>query len=80
MDWNVYYNPTQKVDQVKFNGMSFEQWKNKGKDKNSLYTDPMFVDPDKYDFRLKENSPAFDLGFKQIDSSKAGPREKAGLQ
>ena len=35
--------------------------------------DPGFVDPDNEDFRLKDYSPAFKLGFKQI------PVEKIGL-
>lgn len=27
---------------------------------------PMFVEPEKMDFRLRPNSPAFEVGFKQI--------------
>ncbi len=76
MDWNVYYNPALSVDEADFNGLSFEEWKKLGKDEHSLYTDPLFVDPGNYDFRLKSESPAFDLGFKPIDMSTVGPREK----
>ena len=39
---------------------------------------PEFVDPKKFNFKLKPDSPAFGLGFKQIDVSKVGPREKVG--
>lgn len=74
MDWNLFYNPKQTIDQVTFNGMSFEDWKGKGKDGHSLYADPLFMDVQKYDFRLKNNSPAFQLGFKPIDISSIGPR------
>jgi hypothetical protein len=51
-----------------------EAWKAKGLDKESLVADPLFVDPDKGDFTLKADSPAFKLGFQPIDVSKAGPR------
>ena len=40
---------------------------------NLVDKDPHFVDRDKADFRLKDDSPAFKLGFKQI------PVEKIGL-
>jgi hypothetical protein len=78
MDWNIYYNPTLKLDEVEFNGLTYEQWKKTKKDVHSLYADPLFVDPEKYDFRLKSDSPAFGLGFKPIDLSNVGPRDNAG--
>ena len=69
-NWNVFYNPNQTVDEVKFyNNESFADWRNRGYDKNSVYADPMFVDPDNYDFRLKPESPALKHGFKPIDLS-----------
>lgn len=74
MDWNVYYNPTLALDDVKFNGMSWQQWHETGKDKNSVYADPRFVDPDKYDFRLKPDSPALAMGSVPIDVTSVGPR------
>ena len=74
MDWNIYYNPILKIDEVEFNGLTFEQWKKTGKDVHSLYADPLFVDPEKFDFRLKPDSPAFAMGFKPIDLSNIGPR------
>jgi hypothetical protein len=39
---------------------------------NLLDQDPLFVDKDKLDFRLKPESPAFKLGFKPIPSEKIG--------
>lgn len=41
-------------------------------DGNSLIADPMFVDPKNRVYRLKEESPALQLGFKDIDVSDIG--------
>ncbi|MBN1844221.1 MAG: hypothetical protein JW810_00960, partial [Sedimentisphaerales bacterium] len=41
-------------------------------DENSLVIDPLFVNPEQYDFRLKPTSPALRLGFKPFDYSQAG--------
>ena len=58
-------------------GKSFLAQKQKeGVDKNSLATDPLFVDPGNGDFRLKPNSPALKLGIIPLDISKCGLREK----
>ena len=80
MDWNVYFNPKQKLDQVKFAGGTWEAWRKRGKDVHSLYVDPQFMDVAKFDFRLKPTSPALKLGFRPIDMSTVGPRGKAGPQ
>lgn len=77
MDWNVYFNPTQKLDEVQFNGMTWDQWRKTDKDTRSVYSDPLFVDPDKYDFRLKPDSPALKMGFEPIDVTAVGPRAPA---
>ena len=76
MDWNVYFNPKQSVEDVRFNGKTFQDWKKTGKDTHSVYADPLFVDVAKRDFRLRPDSPALKLGFQSIDLSTAGPREK----
>lgn len=74
MDWNLYYNPALPLDKVLFNGQTFADWQKHGKDRHSLYADPLFVNPDGFDFRLKEDSPALKLGFVPIDVSTVGPR------
>ena len=77
LDHNLYYNPNHKD----FNcyGMSFDQWKKKrGKDLHSIVADPLFTDAAKKDFRLKPESPAFKLGFKQI-TGPFGPARKCPL-
>lgn len=53
--------------------MSLEDWQKEGFDTHSVVADPSFVDPDKDDYRLKPDSPAFKLGFQAI------PVEKIGL-
>ncbi len=42
---------------------------------NLIEGDPMFVDPDKMDFRLKPDSPALKMGFKQIPVERIGVYE-----
>lgn len=46
-----------------------------GIEKNSIITDPLFVDVSNQNFWLKPDSPALRLGFKQIDMSKIGLKE-----
>lgn len=77
-DWNLYYNPSLTPDQLDLGGFSWEQWQAMGRDCNSLYADPLFVDPERYDFRLQPGSPAFRLGFRPIDMSDVGPRRGSG--
>jgi membrane-associated protease RseP (regulator of RpoE activity) len=50
-----------------------------GWDKNSIGGDPMFVDPAMGDFRVKEGSPAFDVGFKNFPMDQFGVK-KASLK
>lgn len=78
MDYNLWYNPLKTLKEVDFNGKSWAEWNAMGKDVHSLYADPLFVDAGHYDFRLKENSPAYQLGFKDIDISTVGPRGETG--
>lgn len=77
-DWNLYFNPTLKRDEVKFPGGTWADWQRRGKDLHSQYADPRFVDAEHGDFRLKPDSPAWALGFKPIDLSQVGPRRKTG--
>jgi hypothetical protein len=56
----------------------WKDWQARGKDRNSLYADPMFRSPDAGDFTLDPASPAFRLGFRPIDVSKVGPRHRPG--
>ncbi len=49
-------------------------------DGNSVVADPLFVNPAKRDYRLEEGSPAFDLGFKGIDTSEIGLKADFSLR
>ena len=52
--------------------LSLEQWQAQGYDQHSVFADPMFVDPANGDYRVKPESPALKLGFKNFDVSNAG--------
>lgn len=78
MDYNLYWDASGRP--ITFAGASLEQWRERGHDVHSLIADPLFVDPAHDDFRLKPDSPAFKLGFKQPDISNVGPREAIGTQ
>ena len=75
IDWNLYFDarPDAKPDQLRLGPCTWQQWHERGHDQHSLVTDPLFVAPDRNDFRLRAGSPAFKLGFRPIDLSAAGP-------
>lgn len=62
--------------EVEFKGKTHAQWNAEGKDVGGLVADPLFMDPDANDFRLKPGSPAEKIGFKPFDYSKAGRRTR----
>jgi hypothetical protein len=66
---NLYWKTSGQPD---FDGLSLAQRQAKGWDLGSIVADPMFVDPDKGDFRLKPGSPAAQIGFRPFDYSRAG--------
>ena len=53
----------------------WNKWREMGFDKNSVVADPLFVDPENDDYRLRPDSPAFQLGFKPIPVERIGPYE-----
>ena len=70
VDNNCYFNAA--GEPVTFVGLDLEAWQKLGHDKNSIIADPLFVDPENHDFRLKPNSPAEKIGFVPFDYTKAG--------
>ena len=71
---NLYWH----VDgsEVRFGDQTFAQWQAQGMDAGSLIADPAFVAPELDDFRLREDSPAFGVGFRPFDLAGVGPREE----
>ncbi len=55
-----------------FGSKSFEQWRAAGNDEGSIIADPLFVNAEKRDFRLRPGSPAAKIGFQPFDFSQAG--------
>jgi len=51
---------------------SLEEWQALGFDQNSVFADPLFVDPDNDDYRVREDSPALTVGFKNFEMGQWG--------
>jgi parallel beta-helix repeat protein len=64
-DHNLYWR--EGGGDIRFGMLSWDEWRAKGIDQHSLIADPLFVAPDKDDFRLKPDSPALELGFGPLD-------------
>ena len=69
MDFNLFTKVGQKVPRP-----AAEPRRQSRRDKHSIYADPMFVDPAHGDFRVKDESPALGLGFKNF------PMDRFGVQ
>jgi hypothetical protein len=73
MDWNLYFD-TRISNPAWFNVLgqtAFHTWQ-EHHDQHSLVEDPGFVDSKGMNWKLKPDSPAFKLGFKDFDLSAAG--------
>ncbi len=55
-----------------FAGASFDEWKKRGEDTDSIIADPRFRDPAHGDFTIPADSPAIALGFVPIDGRGIG--------
>jgi hypothetical protein len=76
MKGNLYYDT--RGAEIRFAGKSFGEWQAAGHDAGSQIADPLFVNASNFDFRLRAESPALKMGFRQIDMSTVGPRVPAG--
>lgn len=74
MDRNLYWDTRQ--GEIEFSQWTWKEWQAKGQDKRSMIADPLFVNPEKDDFRLKKESPAFLIGFKPFDMENVGVRKQ----
>jgi len=70
IDFNCYWDESSGY--VDFLGLDLDEWRQRGHDKHSIIADPLFENPQAFDFRLKPDSPALELGFRPIDISGAG--------
>ena len=70
---NVWWSPE---GTEMFSGRTWKEWCTMGREVNSIYADPLFVDFQNSDYRLKPNSPAFKLGFREWDMSFVGPQRE----
>jgi hypothetical protein len=75
MDWNIYFDarPGTAPEGLKFGNTTLEQWRARRHDLHSVVADPLFVAPQKNDFRLQADSPALKMGFQQIELGGVGP-------
>lgn len=82
LDFNLYWNretPGQAAvdyflgtSEWSANRISLDDFRELGQDVNSLVSDPIFKNPERRDFRLKQDSPAAVVGFVPFDHSDAG--------
>ena len=77
MRHNIYFDTRVSPSHPPLDGaLKFADWRARGQDIQSLFTDPLFVAPLKGDFRLQRASPARPFGFHPFDLRDAGPRKK----
>ena len=84
-DYNLYSPPhgtrpfvmLRRPKQAADEHQTYEQWQQLGYDTHSLIADPLFVDLERGDYRLRPDSPAFALGFRPIPVERIG-RGKQG--
>ncbi len=70
VDYNILYNDSGPI--VATNDHSFEEWLDRGLDTHSVIADPLFIDPANGDYRVRPDSPALKLGFKNFDMDNFG--------
>lgn len=83
VDQNLFYAENGEfqvvVDQLRVEGgkrnprrYNLKEWQELGWDRNSIFADPLFVNPEKLDFRVRPESPAIKLGFVNFDMGSWG--------
>lgn len=72
MHSNLYYHPTDKT----WASHHLSKMRAIGKEENSLFADPMFVDLKNQDFSFQKESPALKLGIEPLDVTKMGLIQK----
>ncbi len=67
---NLYYKTS--LAPIDFAGTTLEAWRELGRDTESLIADPLFVAPNRLDFRLRDTSRLAGIGFRPFDPTQAG--------
>ncbi len=55
-------------------------WQKLGFDRDSIFGDPLFVDPENQDFRVRPESPALKVGFKNFEMGRWGLTDQFPVQ
>lgn len=78
LDRNIYYDARAEArpETMRFSGATLDQWRQRGHDQNSIIADPLFANASQFNFRLNPGSPALAMGFKPIDTARAGVRKR----
>ncbi len=75
-DNNIFWKPLGDLYvRIGKRSYSLEEWRDfrgAGYDEHSLVADPLFVDPGKRNYHLREGSPALEIGFEDIDTGEIG--------
>lgn len=89
-DYNCFFSDageffarvTERVDEPDWKAMdrtkrkySLSEWRSLGFDRHSVFADPMFVDPEHDDYRVRQDSPALRLGFENFEMHSFGVTE-----
>lgn len=71
---NIFYDTEGKYNFCREHDIAY--MRENGMEDGSIIANPLFADAEHYDFTLSDDSPAYSVGFKKIDSSDVGVREK----
>lgn len=78
MSANLYWDSRlgSDVARYRFQKQSWNDWRARGQDVDSIIADPLLRDAARPELGLKPESPAYRLGFKPIDLRGLGPRNR----
>ncbi len=76
VDNSVYFNPHGRNTFARIRGKdTLENWHSMGLDANTTLAEPLFVNREHHDYRLKPDSPALALKVRQIGTTEIGPKK-----
>lgn len=79
LDYNCYFTPgrsTRWISNGSKLGQNIKSWQEEGLEVHSVIADPMFIDPANGDYRVKKESPALKLGFKNFPMNQFGVKSE----